>query len=82
VLSVEGANAGRLRQMRLHGGLHVQMFHGHDRKRVSSISHRLGQDRHPAQRFCARRPWSPASRTPASNSGLNGVTAPFATARP
>src|ERR1019366_2580513 len=82
VLSVEGAVAGRLRQVCVHGGLHVPILHRHVDQRRPSASHRFGPYRFAAERFMARWLGSPTSRTSASNSGLNGVTTPFAAARP
>jgi hypothetical protein len=53
VLSVQGPDAGRLRQVRLHGGLAVQMFHGHVDSRCPSASHRCAPHRFSAERFMA-----------------------------
>jgi hypothetical protein len=50
VLSVQGPDAGRLRQVRLHGGLPVQMFHD---SRCPSASHRCAPHRFSAERFMA-----------------------------
>jgi hypothetical protein len=81
VLSLEGTSAGRLRQVRLHGGLHVPGLRRHVDSRGPSVSNRFERYRFPAERFMARWPGPSTSRTSASNSGLNGVTTPFAAAR-
>src|ERR1700712_3189068 len=57
------------------------MLHGPRRCRDPSVPRRIRWHRAAAQRPAARWPRPAASRTPASNSGLNGVTTPFAATR-
>jgi hypothetical protein len=82
VLSVEGARADRLRQVRFHGGLRVRLFRRCSGRRLASVSGPVRSCCAPAQRCPAGRPRPPATRTSTSTSGLNGAFAPFLAARP